>query len=383
MKIGGKLIFSNIFNFLLILIIGAFAIQNLNSILTKLKFIEIADDLNFSFLEMRLSEKNYFLYRDEGALKEIEQKAAVTQGVLNSVSRDVIRATGRQNYDLLERYLGDYLSAVKDISARHSRDLQSEERLRVEGRKLMEFSDRITHLERTKVNGIILYSKQVLFVSFFAILILALTISHFLSKRIVMPIKEIESIAKSISAGDFKIIQKDIPNDETGSVIRAINSMSGELRSREEQIIQSKKLASLGILIAGVAHEINNPLNNISMIAQTYADAYDSLDRGQRIDFMGKIEGETERIKRIVKNLLDFSKPKEPDLAVADMNGIVKDTLKLVQNMLDVSNIETSLELGAGLPPVFVDGHQIQQVFVNLVANSIQAMSSGLSLIHI
>jgi len=131
------------------------------------------------------------------------------------------------------------------------------------------------------------------------------------------------------------------------------------------------------ILIAGVAHEINNPLNNISMIAETYEDMYEKLSPEQRMEFMGKVESETVRIKGIVKNLLDFAKPKEPERISADINEVVNKTLKLVQNMLNVSDIEVGLNLAEELPLVYVDVPQIQQVFVNLITNAIQAMPDG------
>jgi signal transduction histidine kinase len=152
--------------------------------------------------------------------------------------------------------------------------------------------------------------------------------------------------------------------------------MSEELRDREEELVQSKKLASLGILTAGVAHELTNPVNNISMIAQTYLELGDTLSREEKIELMEKVEGETERIEEIVKNLLDFSKPKEANLRKTDINAVIQKTLKLVQNMLNVSNIETLLNLGREVSPVFVDEHQIQQVLVNLIVNAIQAMPS-------
>ncbi len=153
--------------------------------------------------------------------------------------------------------------------------------------------------------------------------------------------------------------------------------MSEELGHREEELIQSKKLASLGILTAGVAHELTNPLNNISMIAQTYAELYPKLGEHDRIEFMNKVDAETERIRKIVKNLLDFSKPKDANPNEADINMVVQKTLTLVQNMIDVSNIDTSIHLADGLPHVFVDEHQIQQVLVNLITNAVQAMTSG------
>ncbi|HSQ78661.1 MAG TPA: ATP-binding protein, partial [Nitrospirota bacterium] len=90
-----------------------------------------------------------------------------------------------------------------------------------------------------------------------------------------------------------------------------------------------------------------------------------------------KVEGETERIRQIVKNLLDFSKPKDARPEEADVNAVIQKTLTLVQNMIDVSNIETTVHLDRNLPHVFVDEHQIQQVLVNLVTNAVQATPSG------
>jgi signal transduction histidine kinase len=189
--------------------------------------------------------------------------------------------------------------------------------------------------------------------------------------------KEIEKAAHLISEGNFSKVETDAPADELGSVIKAINSMSEELSKREEIIIQSKKLASIGILTAGVAHELGNPLNNISLLAQAYEELYDSLSREERISFMREVDEETDRIKEIVKNLLDFSKPKEANLKRMDVNDVIKKSMKLVQNMICLCNIDARLELEENLPPVMIDEHQVQEVFINLITNAIQAESPG------
>jgi signal transduction histidine kinase len=377
MKIENKVILSNVINAAFIILIGFFAFQNMNLVLTKLRFVEIADDLNASFLEMRLSEKNYFLYKDKKALPAIQSNIEKTIATIKGVREDIIRAIGESDLKKLAGHLQAYSQVVDEAARGNPSDAQLESRLRAEGKTLKEFSESITHLERKRVNDIILSSKNILIFSFWAILALALLISHFISQKIVRSLREIERVTKSISGGNFHKIEGFRSKDELGSVIMAINSMSEELGHREEELIQSKKLASLGILTAGVAHELTNPLNNISMIAQTYAELYDKLSSKERVEFMNKVEEETERIRKIVKNLLDFSKPKDAHPREADINTVIQKTLTLVQNMIDVSNVETTLHLDHTLPHVYVDEHQMQQVFVNLITNAVQAMSSG------
>ncbi len=377
MKVERRIVLSNVFNVALIVLIGLFAIQNLDLILTKLRFVEIADDLNASFLEMRLSEKNYFLYRDESALFDIREKIDKTLDTIGLARNDIVRAVGENNLRELESRLQKYSEAVEEARESGIRDGQVEAILRTEGKGLKEFSETITHMERTRVSEIISSSKNILLFSFLVILISAVVVSHYISQKILRSLREIEKLTRSISEGNFDQIRGLETRDELGSVVRAINLMSEELRHREEQIIQSKKLSSLGVLTAGVAHELTNPLNNISMIAQTYAEVYDKLSDKDRTEFMNKVDGEVERMREIVKNLLDFSKPKDANLREADINEVIQKTLKLMENSLHVSNIETRLNLTKGLPKVFIDDSQIQQVLVNLIVNSVQSMPSG------
>jgi two-component system NtrC family sensor kinase len=376
MKIVPKVMLFNVFNVALIALLGVFAFRTLDLILTKLRFVEIADDLNKSFLEMRLLEKNFFLYGEDTAILEIKKKIDKTSQSIEFMSKDIIRAIDGKNLGLLKSYLREYSEVIEEVGRSNKEDTQLETNLRAKGKRLREFSEDILRVEKMHTNNIIWNSKTILFFYFSAILLSAVVISYCISRNILRSLRQIERAAKSISKGDFQRIEGVRLNDECGSVIDAINSMSEELRNREEQIIQSKKLASLGVLTAGVAHELTNPLNNISMIAQNYIEHYDYLSRENRMDLMKKVEEETERIEEIVGNLLDFSKPKSIDLKKADINDTIRDALRLTQNTLDVSNIELKLTLES-LPRIFIDAHQIQQCLVNLIVNAVQAMSPG------
>jgi two-component system NtrC family sensor kinase len=375
MKIVHKIIGATLSQVILMGMIFVFAYQNLNLVLTKSHFVELADDLNASFLEMRLAEKNYYLYKDKSALPEIAAKLKSSMEAIDAVRTDIVRAIGEQKYHLLKLSSQRYVQVIEDAKHAPLQDKQVEARVRDAGRSLREFSSDVTRLERREVNRIMAKSTNVLIYSFCTILVLAIGVSHLIFFGILKSLKKIEQVAHSISEGNFDNVQADISGDELGSVMKAINSMSEELKKREEIITESKKLESLGILTAGVAHELGNPLNNIAMIAQTYAEVHDSLSREDRIEYMQKVEEETDRIKDIVKNLLDFSRPKKPVLKEAEINSIIKKTLRFVQNMLHVCCIEVRLVLQDELPHVYVDERKIEEVFVNLITNAIHAMS--------
>ena len=376
-KIEHKIYLSNAVHIVLLLLIGIVALENLNELYTKFRFTTIADELNATFLEMRLSEKNYFLYGDKTALVEISTRIDKTTITLHEVKDDIIRAVGPGNYANLERLVDKYGRMIATLSREGRKDEISRSRLREAGQNLKNFSEDITALERTNVGRIITRSKNILHYAFWAVVLFALFFSQLIVRNISGSLRQIVTLTQAISKGNFQPVKTRPSEDEMGSVVKAINTMAEELGKREKEIIQSKRLASIGVLVAGVAHELNNPLNNISMIAQTYADVYDALSREERIDFMERIEEQTDRLRLIIKNLLDFSRPKEPHLAQTEPNHVIQKTLDLVHNMLDVSNIRTKLQLAEYLPDFYIDEHQIQQVLVNITTNAIQAMGNG------
>ena len=377
MKIEHRFYLSHLVNIGLIFLIGAFSLHSFNQILAKFRFTEIADDLNATFLEMRLSEKNYFLYHDNEALAEIQKKIVKSDTVLDEMKDDIVRAIGQYKLDRLQELLANYHNIVKEVSLNKKKDPLTRHKLREVGQSLKEFSENMTAIEREQVGVIISQMTKILSSAFAAIVIFAFINSQLNGRSIRRSLHQIVSLTHSISKGNYQEISIRHSNDEMGFVIKAINAMARELKRREQEILQSKRLASIGVLVAGVAHELNNPLNNISMIAQTYAEVYDHLEKEQRLGFMEQIEEQTERLRLTIKNLLDFSKPKEQKLEEQDINDVIQNALGLVQNMLDISNIKTRLDLAEMLPPVYIDKLQIQQVLVNLATNAIQAMAEG------
>ncbi len=144
-----------------------------------------------------------------------------------------------------------------------------------------------------------------------------------------------------------------------------------EHKKMQEQLIVTDRLASIGQLVSGIAHELNNPLTGIIGLAQL---SLTSQDRDDILENIALIHKEARRAANIVKNFLTFSRRQRPQTGYINVNEVINAVLELRSHEYRVKNIKTVTHLGSGLPPVLADRLQIQQVFLNIVINAEQAM---------
>jgi len=144
-----------------------------------------------------------------------------------------------------------------------------------------------------------------------------------------------------------------------------------DLTRTQEQLLQSEKMSALGQMISGVAHELNNPLTAILGYAQLLED--EPLAPRHR-EYLDKIYKQAHRTHRIVQNLLSFARQRKPFKQLLDLRRVLEDTLALRDYDLKGSNVAIEQEIQAGLPPVFGDSHQLEQVFLNIVNNALDSM---------
>jgi len=247
------------------------------------------------------------------------------------------------------------------------------------------------------------YRNNVLVELVFLLIALLLCLNLLTGKLITQPVNTLLDHTRALSRGEWPFIE-NTTNDEFGELAESFNEMTSSLKKagedrekwaatletkveertqqiREMQsvIIRSEKLASLGELAAGIAHELNNPLTGIVLHASIIEDNPE-LPPHLKED-LHTITGEADRCARIVKNLLDFSRKTEPTKAMNNINDTIDRALSLVENLAPFQNIQIVKEYSDNLPDLLLDPGQIEQVFVNMFVNASQAMEDGDSLI--
>jgi two-component system NtrC family sensor kinase len=214
-----------------------------------------------------------------------------------------------------------------------------------------------------------------------AIIILSVIIGFLVRWWIGRPVQDLLTATRQIAGGNLNYRVKVKREDELGMLARSFNTMTDNLTEARLQLFQSDKLASLGRLAAGVAHEINNPLT--AVLTNSSYLLKRSQGQPETRDDLQVIVSETIRCREIVKSLLDFARQTVPKKRKADINQIIHRAATVVENQLSMRQVELDMDLDATLPNVTVDANQIQQVFINLMVNASDAIGEDRGTIKI
>jgi len=220
--------------------------------------------------------------------------------------------------------------------------------------------------------------------SFSAILVGSMIV-WFLVNKATQPLRELRDSAEAVGRGDFTRRVPVHSKDECGELAVVFNQMTENLQqSRSEleqtvrtlkgtqaQLIQSEKLSAVGEFVAGVAHELNNPLAAVMGFSEILKDADVDVKYRRYLEMIFK---SAQRCQKIVRSLLSFARRQQPERKPVSVNTLVEDVLEIVGYQLRAGNIEVVTQFGANLPVVLVDDHQIQQVLLNVINNARQAM---------
>ena len=243
---------------------------------------------------------------------------------------------------------------------------------------LSSYEQRLHELESTRA--------KLLTVSFTGILLSGLIV-WFLIRRITHPLEELRDNAEAVGRGDFTRRITRFSNDECGAVAVAFNDMTeglqasradlekavGTLKTTQAQLLQSEKLSAVGQFVAGVAHELNNPLTSVIGFADLLQNT--QLDPKYR-GYVDHIAKNATRCHKIVNSLLGFSRQHEPERKPIKVNELADTVIEIIAYDLRTSNITLVREYAPDLPLILGDSHQLQQVVLNIISNARQAVES-------
>jgi signal transduction histidine kinase len=217
-----------------------------------------------------------------------------------------------------------------------------------------------------------------------ALLVIAINsvISAISMEWLIRPILALHQVMQQAGHGDLAVRAVSRRHDEIGELGKAFNGMMDELaetREREKvqqsQLAHTEKMAAVGTLAAGVAHEVNNPVAGVLACIENMRDDPDNSE--MREQYLGLIHDGVKRIERTVANLLDFSRPRSMRLGPASLNQSLTQVIDLVRFQLRKSGVEPRFELDPRDPWIVGDRFQVEQLLLNLVLNALQAMPEG------
>jgi two-component system NtrC family sensor kinase len=422
----------------IIAILSVFEFINFIEVKREVRYLEVADTIRSRSLQIRRHEKNFFLYplqakmesesikkyigelhdivnendalEKSGELKSIEglvndygARLESIKRLLRTVLKEFEQAR-KSHPDLLNFFpliessfyeqpliSAQLLEKAFSLPRRHPLitnlgRLDAEiVQLRKTGEDLVSASREIDKVARGNVDSLVRTSQVELIIFLMLFFIGGIVALFLINRNVVSRLKLLINIVERTGAGNFPRIELPMgkwDNDEVGKLIREFNGMEGKLALRQEELnrkstelLQSKKLAAIGTLAAGVAHELNNPLNNIYLSVQVLKRELGTHSSLSVQEIVEDITSQTTRVKHIVGDLLEFARGKAPEFRTIDLKGLVAKAYKAVSNSMNVEGVRFVLESDQEDVVAEADPDQLEQVFINLFHNAVEAMA--------
>ncbi|MFH1060239.1 MAG: ATP-binding protein [Pseudomonadota bacterium] len=356
----------------------------LTQIEDRLLFLSQADQVLNTVLEVRRYEKNYFLYRHEEdfleALAYLDQLVKLAQGQPGLPGGPDAGRDRPATAELLvpaERYRTAF-GAVHDRRSLTPAGLATAEdapaviALRAAGKEMTALAERMANGERLAVQEHLRDYRPLLLAFIAGLGVIAAAAIYLLIFRLVKPLHTIEKATQVVATGDFQPIPWPQSRDEIGSLVSAFNRMVVQIRRHSEQMIQNEKLTSLGTLTSGVAHELNNPLNNISTSCQILLEEMTADSSEYHRELLSAIDQQVSKARDIVGSLLEFSRQREFTLRREELAAVVEESLRLIKGEIPEA-MSVRLAVPHGLVILADKGHLVQAL-INLIQNALQAM---------
>ena len=362
----------------IVLVLGS--VIAINHIQKELHFFEISQQYLFDIAQARRWEKNYFLYGTN--LEDAAQSANNAKIILSDNLKNITIILSPEDTATVIQHLDKYRALLQELTVLEKNRIKNTEKkheietsLREHGAEMVKLAAALVHNEQNSMNAMLKLLQRIPVYSLAVVLLLTTFLVCFFVKRLLKPLKLLVESTKKIAKGDFSPIPPMCKyRGEFTTVELAINQMIKALQLREVAMIESHKLRAIGTLTAGVAHELNNPLNNIMLTAHAMLEDHNDLSEDELLEMINDLINEADRSRKIIRNLLDFAREGESVSEPIDLSVLVNATIKLAQNQIKVSGAKIETQIRPHLPRIRGDKQQLKQVFLNLILNAIDAV---------
>lgn len=328
-------------------------------------------------LEIRRFEKNYFLYHQSADFDENRAYVAQARELLEEHGTLFESFEKPERIQALLRTLDDYaaLMTAYTNAANESSDPLREAHIRQTGKEIVTVAEDWSRAERKTLQAQLDRHRFWLMASIAAVVVSLIVIGQWLARRVARPLKQLEERMVAVAAGRLTELEMTTNDREIASLTEAFNHMLHELELRQGQLVRSEKLAALGTLLSGVAHELNNPLSNISTSCQILAEEVGAGRTAFETEMIEQIDAETWRARRIVRSLLDYARDREFRRETVPLAPLVADSLRLIKGQ-----IPAHVSIDTAIPEDLVisgDKQRLQQVLFNLISNALSALEGA------
>jgi len=356
----------------------------LTRIQAKLVFVEAAGSYMFEIQQARRFEKNYFLYGTnlDDALSHVHN----AQQVLQKSPGEMASVVGTGHFDTMSRHIRRYEELLNRLDELEKQDAGNyalqrnsiEEELREHGAEIVNVAEQLVTKERESINTMLLISQRISILFIPLLLVIIIFVTNFIARQMLQPLNRMMAATRRIAEGDFTpITPRRRYRDEFSELAMALNHMSYQLARRQEMLVQAHKLKAVGTLTAGVAHELNNPINNIMITAAILEEDFKTLSDDEKIDMAKDLVDQAQRSQKIVRNLLDFARESEIKTELLHVRDLIEEVLRLASNQIKLTKVKLKRNYAANLPSIHGDKAQLNQVFLNIVLNAMDAMPEG------
>jgi len=369
---------------IMIFFVGCISFMILNSVMywwnivsfrSRLTVMEEFNELLSDILEIRRYEKNYFFYPEPGSLKEVLAYIERTESTMDALHGGIVEIAGDWEYDEFKKGLSQYKA---DLSILDNGGQVEPSEVRRLGTTLVGFAQNLLNLKKVRIRRALIRIQYVPLATMVGFGVLVVFLFMWQARKVLEWIAYVQNMAEGVAKGDYEVIRQGRRDDGVSKLLReSFTKMADEIEERQNQLIESRKLVSIGTLTSGIAHELNNPLNNVSLTADTLLEEFGELSEAEAKEMLEDIINETSRASAVVRNLLDFSREGGRLMRRLSVADLINRTLKLAGNQLMVDRVRVNQDIPGDLPDILGDLHYLEQVFINLFINAAQAMEGG------